>query len=626
MTIQKHRMKARRLLTILLLMLFQYAGIAQDNVRFTGSANQEVSVGDRFRVVYEVNGDGKNFISPSFGSLQILSGPSTSTNSSVQYVNGKMSQSYTKTFTFIVQATQEGTVNIPPAKVRVDAKNYNSNAISIKVLPKSTNNRNNTRNNSGTQQRQQDGVLQKDDVYIKAFVNNRNPYLGEQVIVTYKIYTRVPVSNLTSSKSSSFPGFWSKNLMDDRQQFKQSTKIINGEEYIVADISRYALFPQKSGKLNIEAFELECNVQLRVQQQRKRSHDPFEDFFNDPFFNRNVKNVKATLKSEPISLNVKPLPQANKPEGFSGAVGTFNFSAKTDHDQLNANDALTLSVEISGKGNIELINLGELNFPTDFETYEPKVTSKVNTNSTGVSGRKRFEYLLIPRNPGDFRLKPIVFSYFDPKKEQYISFSSDVFSIHVSKDSNTSSGGVTYSSSAQEDIRFIGQDIHHIKTQEAGLQLANQFFFASNWYYILMWLPVVLLLLIVLLWKQQEKRRSDVGLMKNRKANKIARSRLQKADKFRKTDDDKSFYEEIAQALWGYIADKFSISRADLSMDSVKESLSQRGIEDSVIDNFINTLNNIEFARFAPGDTSGKMENIYNESMNAIMQAEKALK
>lgn len=618
-------MNSKGLLILFLLTILSGSGFAQDEVSFTGSAKQIVNVGERFRVVYEVNGDGRNFTSPDFGSLQVLSGPNTSTNSSVQYINGRMSQSYSKTFTFIVQATAEGEVSVSPAKVNVDGKIYSSNSLSIQVGKSPAGQRAQGGANTSDNNRQDDGILQDDDVYIKAFVNNTNPYLGEQIILTYKIYTKVPVSNISSSKSSSFAGFWSKNLMDDRQQLKQSSQVINGEEYIVADISSFALFPQKSGALTIEPFELDCNVQLRVQSKRRKAYDPFEDFFNDPFFNRNVKNVKTTLKSKPLNINVKPLPQANKPESFTGAVGSFTFSAGIDQQQLQANDALTLSINLSGKGNIELINFPDIQFPSDFETFEPKITSNISANASGVSGRKKFEYLVLPRNAGDFVVKPVEFSYFDPDKEAYIRFASDPFNIHVSKDDDAGSS-LSYSSSAQEDIRFIGQDIHHIKDKASVLRPVNAYFFASNWYYLLMWLPVVLLILVVVVWKQREKRHADLGLMKNRKANKVAKNRLQKADKFRKAGDDKSFFDEIALALWGYIADKFSLPQATLSLDTVREALKERNIEDGVIDNFINTLNNIEFARFAPGDSGGKMETVYNESLNAIMRAEKALK
>ena len=616
-------MKIYKLLILTVLLILSQLIKAEEDIRFTGVGKQLVKVGERFRVVYEVNADGKNFASPNFGRLQVLSGPNTSTSSSVQYVNGKMTQAYSRTYTFIVQATQEGTVNISPATVKVDGKSYTSNPVKVKVVKASGAQQGNTKPSGQTSS--SNGVLQDDDVYIRSYLNNKNPYLGEQIIITYKIFTKVPVTNLTMQKSPSYPGFWSKNLMEDNNKFKQSTQIIDGEEYIVADIAKYALFPQKSGKLTIESVEMECNAQLRVQSNKRRSNDPFENFFNDPFFNRNVKNIKATLSSKPSKINVKQLPQQGKPDSFNGAVGEFSFRSEIDNENLSTNDALTLDVKISGKGNIELVTAPEVRFPSDFETYEPKVKSNIKSKYSGVSGSKSFEYLAIPRASGEFKIKPVEFSYFNPKDKKYHSFSSGELIVTVEKGSQSSSG-ITYSSSAQEDIRFIGQDIHHIKTGSFDLKETGIFLFASSLYYILVVIPFILLILFIVMWKKQEKRRSNVGLMKTRKATKIARARLQKAEKLKKADNEKAFYDEIAQALWGYIADKFNIPGANLSVDTVKETLQKKNVKADVIDSFVNTLNNIDFARFAPGDSGGKMENLYKEAIEAIMQAEKELR
>jgi hypothetical protein len=610
-------------LIALLLLITVKSAFAQEEIKLVGSSKAVVEVGERFRIVYEVNAEGRNFTAPMFGNLQVLSGPNTSSSSSVQIINGKMQQSYSLTYTFVVSASKEGEVNISPATVKVDGKKYTSNTLQIQVV-KATGGQQGT---SGTNQDRltEDGLLQEDDLYIKAFATNTQPYLGEQVIVTYRLYTRVPIANLSMKKASSFNGFWSKSLTDNNQQLQQSRQVINGKEYTVADIGKYAIFPQKTGKLTIEPAELECVAQIRVQQKKSRSNDPFEDFFNDPFFSRNTRNVETTLKSKPITIDVKPLPEQGKPADFTGAVGEFDFKSTIDRDQLTMNDALTLSMTISGKGNLELVNLPEPKLPSDFESYEPKITNNIKTSPLGISGSKKFEYLAIPRAHGDFNIEPVVFSFFNPKEKKYYSYSTGNIEIHVEK-GDQSSSGVTYSSSAQEDIKFIGKDIRHIKTDYVELKQVGSYFFGTTHYYVLVVLPWLLMIIFIILWKQQEKKRSNVSMMKTRKANKIARARLQKADKFKKENNDKAFFDEIAQALWGYIADKFNIKQASLSIDTVKETLSEKNADEQVIDNFVNTLNNIEFARFAPGDASGKMATIYNEALDAITRAEKALK
>jgi len=610
---------------ILILILIITSGLfveANDQIRFVGTAKQVAKVGERFRIVYEINQETRGFKSPNFGSLRVLSGPSTSSNSSIQYVNGKMSQNYSMTYTYVVQATKEGDIVITPATATVDRTTVKSNSIKVKVVTATTKQGNTSQNTNN--QSSQSGTLQDDDVYIKAVVSNKSPYLGQQIILTYKIYTRVPVSNLMVKKLSSFQGFWSKSLMDDKRQYQQTTEIINGEEYIVAEINKFAIFPQKTGKLIIEPSEMECTVQLRVQSKRRRG-DPFEDFFNDPFFNRNVKNISTLISSNPITINVKQLPQQGKPDGFNGAVGDYRFSSRIDRTTLTANDALTLTYTISGKGNLELIDLPDVNFPVDFESFDPKITSNIKTSGSGISGKKKFEYLAIPRNGGDFEIMPITLSYFNPTDKRYHSISSEKYDIHVEKGEMTS-GGISYSSSAQEDIRFIGKDIHHIKTLPFDFRKTGEFLFLSNTFIVLLLLPIILMIIIIIVVTQLAKRKSNVGLMKNRKANKIAKSKLKTAEKYKNEGNEKAYYDEIAQALWGYIADKFSLKQGELSIETVADMLKEKDVEEVVTESFINTLNNIEFARFAPGDSSGKMENIYDESVIAIMQAEKALK
>lgn len=605
---------------------------AGDNISFTASAKNTVEVGERFQIYYSINASGSNFNVSDFGSLVVLSGPNRSSSSSIQYINGKMSHSTELTFTYLVSATKKGEVHIPPATINVDGRTYKSNALTIKVvkgnaaqLPSNSNGNQQSYQRSGGTATSPNGTVKNDDLYIKATVSNTHPYLGQQVIITYRIYTKIQISDLSVKKLSSFPGFWTKDLMDDNKQLQQSTKIINGQQYVVAEVRKLALYPQKSGKLTIDPMELECLAQIRTQPKRRRNYDPFGDFFDDPFFNRNVKNVKVTIKSNPLILNVKPLPQENKPAGFDGAVGVYTFVSKIDRTKLNANEALTVTVIISGSGNLELVEPPVVKFPADFESYDPKVTSRIKTNSGAVNGYKKFEYLAIPRNPGDFIIPATTFSFFNPNDGKYYSYSSDEYKIHVDK-GNGNANGITYSNSAQEDIHYIGKDIHHIKTGYVDLKPMGKYFFASQQFYFFALIPLVLLLIVFLIKRQQEKRKGNINLLRNKKATKIARSRLRKAAKLRKEGDDKAFFDEIAQALWGYIADKFNISQADLSMDSVKQMLKERNVSEEVSNTFVNVLNDIEFTRFAPGDAKGKMQNIFNEAMDAILQAEKALK
>ena len=619
----------------LLLLLWQGAWAGNGRVTFTARARQQVLVGQQFQILFEVNANGKSFVPPAdFGGLEVLSGPNTSSSSSIQFINGRMSQSYTVTYSYIVMADKPGTVKIGPASIKVKGKRYYTQPFTIKVLPDNSAAAASP-HNPGTaaaashtaasqpSQRASSGAsVSGKDVYIKATVNNTHPYLGQQVVVTYRIYTRVPVSNLSINKVASFKGFWSKDLLGDNSKLQQHTEMINGQQYVVAVIRKLALIPQQTGKLTIDPMELDCAVQIRVKT-RTNSNDPFDAFFNDPFFNNNVRTVQKKLISNALHFSVKPLPAKGKPACFSGAVGNFTFKSSIDKTDLKTNDALTLNLTVSGSGNIELIGAPQIQFPSDFETYDPKVTTKINKTGNGISGTKSFDYLAIPRTTGDFVIKPVKFCYFNPADKKYHVFQSKTFHIHVTKGKGT---GVVYTAPDQEGIHILGRDIRHIKEGPFDLHPANDFLFGTRLYYILLALPVVLLLLVILLWNSLKKRKANVSMIKNRKAQKIARSRLTKAQKMKKQGNDKAFYDEIAQALWGYISDKFNLQKANLSMETVKELLEQKQVDEKTIQAFMDTLNNIEYARFAPGDTKGKMENIYSEALQAIMQAEKSLK
>ncbi|PLX14521.1 MAG: hypothetical protein C0598_01090 [Marinilabiliales bacterium] len=596
---------------------------AQNDVSFKASAKEVVSVGERFNVVYELNADGDNFHSPNFGKLHRLSGPNTSQSSSIQYINCKYQQSVSQTYSFLVTASEEGDFTISPASIEVGGKTINSNSLKIKVEKRTSNTNRNTGGGNTSSTSDQIG---DDDVYLRTIVSNRNPYQGEQIIVTNRLYTKIGVSNLSMEKSPSYEGFWSKSLQDKNNQLQQHEEIIDGERYVVADISKYALFAQKSGKLTIEPTELKCVAQVQTQSKRRRSRDPFEDFFNDPFFNRNIKNVDVFLKSKKIDINVKPLPQVGKPESFTGAVGTFSFKSEIDHDTITTNDAINLSLKLSGVGNLELINPPKINFPPDFETYEPKINNRISTSSNGVSGSKTIEYLAIARNPGDFNIDALEFSYFNPANGNYYTIKTGGYKLHITKGQGSSSNGISYSRSAQEDIQYIGKDIRHIKSDEYELVEKDNYLFASWKYYVFTIVPLIIMILIILIVKSQRKKMGNTALMKTKKANKIAKTKLAKAEKLMKENNDKEFYNELAQALWGYLSDKFLITQAELSIENVIEILSSKKVHNDITDSFVNALNNIEFARFAPGDSKSKMMSIYEESLNAITLAEKALK
>ena len=615
-----------KILVLLAILALFGADLQAQELEFSAATKNNVQVGEQFRTVFTVNRQVDRFEGPDFEGFNVLSGPNQSTSQSYQFVNGKVSQSYQVTYTYYLQAVKEGTFTIEPAKVISDGKSHESNTLTINVSqssapPPAGAPQGNQRQSQAAQQK---GSPDKDDIFIRASVDKANPFQGEQVIINYKIYTTVPVSQINISKISSFPGFWSKSLLNENDPLKQSSEVINGKEYVVADLRKIALFAQRSGEIRIEPMELECIAQVRVESNRTR--DPFFDsFFNDPFFNRNFQNVELKIESNPLIIDVKPLPSAGKPLDFSGAVGSFTLSSEIDKTELKSNEPLNLKITISGKGNLELIDALSLSFPPDFETYDPKITNNLSKNANGISGSRTFEYLLIPRNPGEFKIKPTAFSFFDPARQSYTTLSTPRYEIKVNK-GDDDPGGITYSGVSQKNIEFIGSDIRHIKTGNIPLYRVNSFFIVSTSF--LMWLiiPFIVFIAAIYLWLKNKKRRGNIALVRNRQANKVARKNLKKAGEYFEKGSTDAFFEEISRALWGYISNKFNIPLSDLSIETVHQRLIEKKVSEENINQFTGVLGNCEFARFAPGDKSEKMKDIYDEALEVISKIEQELK
>jgi hypothetical protein len=620
----------KKISIIIIFLFFIIHSLSAQEVEFIATAKPVVEVGENFNLTFTVNGQAISFKGPNLSNFTILAGPATSTSSSIRSVNGRTSMSITYTFSYILQAFKEGTFEIQPASVTVDRKQYQSNVITVKVV----------KNGSGNQQGQSQGTYPQGknpqhqqgvaetgskDVFLKAFVTNANPFQGEGIVVTYKLYFKVNIGNVNITKFSSFPGFWSQNLISETDKLQPYKQMIDGEQYVIVDIRKIALFPLKSGKLGIDPLELVCVAEIKRQTKTKTGDPFFDDFFNDSFFNNNFATVEKSLKSNPLVINVKPLPSSDKPADYNGAVGSFTFRSEIDKSKLKTNDPITLKYVVSGQGNIQLIDKMNITFPPDFETYDPKITSDIKTSSSGISGSQTFEYLMIPRKPGRFTIKPVTFSYFDLSKQKYIRISTPQYTIDVEKGTGDAST-LTYSGASKEDIQYIGSDIRHIKNQPFNLRKTGRLFFNSTLFYLWILLPFLVFIFLVIYWKRRTKQHANTLLMKNRKATKMAKKRLKKASDNLKSGKQEEFYVEISQALWGYLSDKFGISLAELSMDSIHEALVEKNVDEDIISQFKETLNNTEFARFAPGDKSLMMEKIYNEALELILKIERGLR
>ena len=591
---------------------------AQSDVSFKTICKKQVSVGEQFQVSYELNGDGKDFKSPNFTNFEIIGGPFTSTSSSVQIINGSVSRTNTQTFSFHLRAIKEGVFTIPSASITVDRKKITSEPCEINVTASATSSGNYSNNTSNSTNNNN-----KKEVFLKATPNKKKVYQGEQILLTYNIYYTIPISQLSVSKSPSYSGFWTKDISDNDGSLQQSSTIIDGQPYNVATIKEMVLFPQKAGELTIEPLELSCLAQIRQQRQRTNTYDPFEDFFGD-VLGTSYTNVRKEIKSQPITIEVLPLPTANKPNSFNGAVGQFTFTSKIDKNELKVNEAFTLTLTVSGKGNIELLELPKPILPPDFEVYDPKISTTVKNNALGIYGSKKAEYIIIPRVSGDFTLDDIEFSYFNPTLKKYETLKSDIHAIQVQKgESSTSSAIYT---PGQADIKYLGSDIRHINVNDNDLNITGVNFFMSTTYIIIIAGMIVIFVVVLVIYKKVNKFNKNQALVKNKQATKVAKKRLNNAHKYMISNEQNSFYEEFSQALWGYISDKLNIVRSQLSMDSVREIMLSKEVSEDIVNEFVELLNNCEYARFAPGDANKKMDELYQKGIELITKAEKHLK
>jgi hypothetical protein len=602
----------KSLFLVLLYIISTSPSPAQDGA-FTASVDRNrIAMGEQLEITFSLNGSGKNFQPPAFNDFLVLSGPNQST--SMQFINGAMSQSIS--YSYVLQPRSEGKFTIGAATIESNGKKVQSNSITIEVTKGSP-----QQKKQQSQQTTDDENINKqiaENLFIKVIVDKSNVYQGEQITATYKLYTRVNIANSQITKVPALTGFWNQEI--DIPKNTQETEVLNGVQFRVIPIKKYALFPQQSGTLELDPMEADFVVQV---QTRKRGGDVWDQFFNDPFFG-NVRNVNYPIKSIPIKIIIKPLPSYNVPEGFSGAVGKLSFESWLDKRETKTNEPVTLKVKISGRGNLKLIDPLKISFPPDLESYDPKISDNITTGTSSISGSRTFEYLLVPRRPGEQKIAPFNFSYFDLDKKDYVSIKSPEFLITVSKGSDYISTPIA--SLSKEEIKLFGQDIRFIKSGTTSFKKRGENFFGSPGFFILLFSPIFLFVWFISYIRHYEKISGDVVRLKSRKATRMAKKRLLHAEKFLAQKKREEFYSAISQALWGYAGDKLGIPLSDLSKDSIKITLTSRNVNDASIEKLINTINHCEFARFAPSTDSLEMEIIYKDTIELITSIEEELR
>ncbi len=582
---------------------------------FNASVNSPtVGLNDQFQVSFTFSGQNlngiKNFSPPNFLNFMVLSGPNQST--SMQIINSSVSASMT--YSYYVQPKNIGKFTIGSASINYNGKEFKSNPLSITVVK-----------GAPKPQQQQAGnntVSDKeigDNLFIRAVADRNSVFMGQQVTVTYMLYTRLSIaSQMSVSKLPSYEGFWSEEITVPNT-ISFTTETYNGKQFRVGILKKVALFPSQLGQLSVTPFELNVPVQI---QRRRQGGNIFDDFFNDPFFN-NSQPVNYDAKSNTLKINVLPLPHQNVPKTFKGDVGDYTINSQLDQSNVKTNQPLDLKLNISGTGNIGLINNPELNLPPGFDQYDPKTSDQINRTGT-INGSKTIDYLIVPRVAGKKEIPSIKFTFFNPNKRQYVTLSTPPYEINIAQGPNS---GQNYAGMSKQDIKVLDQDIRYIKTSADDLsEIGNtQLFDFTFWSSVA--LPFIALVGLVSWKKRNDKLSGNIQLLRYRRAEKIARSRFKTANNLMQANDQTGFYSEISLALFGYLEDKLHISKADFTLDKAVEVLNNKTTDVALIANLKNCVEKCEFARFAPSGNaaSTEMNEMYKDMTNVIIELEKFL-
>ncbi len=566
------------------------------DVAVTANAPSTVKSGQPFRIEYTVNAQGAQLGQPDLTGLNYYG---ASTSQSVSIVNGYMTVKYSVYYT--VSAPKAGTYKIPPVTAEYNGKTYKSKEL---VITAQDNPQQNQAQNQGGSQNQQQSQAEEQvsgsgNLFIDVNVNKKEVYVGQHIVLSAGFYSRYNIQEIADTKLPSYNGFWVKEISTSSRITLQQ-KLINGVPYSYGLLHKKVLIPQRAGDLVIEPYSIDFITR--------------EGFWD---------SYKRTGKSTTKTIKVKQLPSP-KPDNFGGAVGSFNISMTADKEEVKLDDPLTIKVTLTGNGNIQLCEAPKVDIPSAFEAFPPKSTENIKTDDNGMSGTRTFNYVAIARQPGEITIPAVKFSYFDLATKSYKTVSTNELTIKITGERDSTATGFT-GGVIKSDVENLGSDIRFIKQ---GFELKSKKFGFFNSFEF--WMIILVLALaftaVILLRLQQIKNNANLAAVKNRKAGRTSRKRLKKAAEYMKQNKKDEFYEEVLNALWGYLGDKLEMPASELTRDNVVEKLGDKGVSMDAVEPFVNTLNDCEFERYAPSGLARPLQDMYTRAAEAIEQMENNIK
>ena len=587
--------------TILFLFLaFTLNVSAQDDITFDVKVSKKkLGVNERLRVDFQMNKDGDNFNPPGFQDFTVVGGPNQSVSQS--WANGK--RSYKKTYSYFLSPKKRGKFSIKQATIEIGGQVYKTTPISINVTaavdkPKDPND---------------PEYVASQNIHLVAEVSNGKPYLNEPITVVYKLYVspNTGVSNWREIDNPRYNDFWSQNIEVKARRIQNGT--YNGEDYRYVVLYKKVLYPQKTGKLDIEPLVLDVTVQVPTNRR-------------DIFGSRLTQSVNKRVSAGSRSIQVKQLPEVGKPANFTGAVGDFDFTVTTSKNTLNASESFQANLKVSGKGNLKLFELPKLILPSSLEVYEPETNDKIRTTLAGMQGFKSENYTVVPQYKGKYPIPRVSFSYFDLKTKTYKTIASDELLIDVlggPTNNTTSDSNIGAFNSNKQQVVVSGDQFAFIKTSPNLTTIKPTPFFKSNLFWSALLLPLLAIPFAMVVRKKSAERQADVVGNKIRKADRLAKKYLSEAKKA--LGKKEAFYIALERALHNYLKAKLSIETSDFSKEKISALLGKRAVSQTTISSFVTILESCELARYTP-TTSVEMQQDYDRSAETISLIDKQLK
>lgn len=570
---------------LLLFVLFQSVLLVAQTFSAITNKNK-VGLNEQFNLTFSLNASGDRFVAPNLSNFTVLAGPSSSSSTSM--INGKVTKE--TSYSYRLRAKKMGVFTIYPAKISVKGKKLQSNSLSVQVLkssPKSSS------NNSPE-------AIAKSNVFIELQLSNSNPYVGEQIIANYKLYFSQEVRSPELLENPTYTGFWHEEF-DLGKNYPISEEYRKGKKYQVATLKKLVLIPQRSGKLPIAGMDLEVPVAIPTNQR---------DFFG----RRTSRIINIICSTGDKNLQVKALPKEGKPSNFSGAVGVFQFTTKLDRDSIQTNESANLSLRISGNGNIRMIDLPAFEIPNDIEAYEPKYKESINLKNVGLSGYKREEYLLIPRNKGTYKIGGLSFSYFNPSKKKYISIESPSYTLSVTGNSKGTTTAVILNNITKEDVSFIGKDILYIKTSLKSFSTSEVLFYGSSLFWTLLLVPLFLVVLVFILMLLTRNSIIDIKQLQKGSASKQAIKYLNKS----KT----GLHTTIENSLQLFMFKKWNLKRSKFNKEDILSVLKNKQVDETLVNEFNQIIEACEMARFTSIETHANEQDLKDQAVGLMEKLE----